>query len=363
MNNTQSILDNPRISAVFSKNNILNKIASGKTLIIKSGIDPTATDLHLGHLVGLLLLKDFIKLGHKVVFVIGDFTAQLGDGIVRNKLSLSETKANSMFCEELITKILGTKNVDIFHQSEWFEKMPLTQFLSHMSTVSVQKLLTHETFNKKISDGNPLWSNEIVYPLLMAIDSVILKPDVEIGSLEQKFNFQITRMVMKKNGLEPEDFILNKRLPGIDGSEKMSKSLNNQIGLNENIDSQLNKLSGLSPELLEIFWELLSDSKTEQLSKNEKIKDILLNIHDTKEIEMAFERQGTLKLKIQKQSLIEILEIIDSSKSKREWKRLLSQGAIKVNEIVMDESNLTQLVKDGDEISIGKNKSLKIIGL
>jgi len=361
--NNKPFLDNLKIDSIFGKENILRKINSGRILTVKSGIDPTATDLHLGHLVGLTLLRDFLKWGHKVVFVIGDFTAQLGDGKVRPKLSLDETKSNTKFCVELINKILGTENVQIVRQSEWMEKMSLEEFLREMSLVSVQKLLTHETFKTKIDDKEPLWENELVYPLLMAIDSVVLKPDVEVGSLEQKFNFQLTRTVMRKHGLESEDFILNKRLPGIDGSEKMSKSQNNQIGLNENIDSQVEKLMTMPMDLLQTFWELLAESSIKPLDREEMVVEILVTLHPKDEIMNAIKKVGVVELPVSGKQLIDVLKQSDETKSAREWKRLVGQRGIRINDVVVDFQNIRQVVKTGDGISVGKNKRIKIIDL
>ena len=204
-------INNNRIDSMFKESSIFKKLDSGRKLIIKSGIDPTSSDIHLGHLVGLLLLRDLQKLGHKVVFILGDFTAQLGDGINRPKLNLNRTNENALKLEPFLRNFFAGGDFELHKQSEWFEKIPLEKFINLLSEVPVKKLLSHDTFSRQIKKNNNFHFHEFTYPVFMAFDSIMLKPDIEIGSLEQKFNLQFTRFLMKNHSIEPEDFYFKRQ--------------------------------------------------------------------------------------------------------------------------------------------------------
>lgn len=375
-----------RIASMFVEESISHKMASKKRLVIKSGIDASSPDAHLGHLVGLLLLREFQELGHKIVFVIGDFTAQLGDGVKREKLDLNHTTNNTPNHIELAKKILNRGELEIHRQSEWFDKMSIEQLINKLSSMPVKKLTRHSTFKKRIEGANPLMVHELIYPFLMAHDSVILKPDIEIGSLEQKFNFQFTRGIMKKEGLLPEDFILNKRLPGIDGSSKMSKSENNFLGVFEDIDSQLKKLLSIPDHLIPIFFELLTNIKANDLAILENdiatdvssARDIKLKLaqnvlelfHNKVDIAAAVKvtlgkdkstiRTHNIELK-SRESIIEFLLKNNFANSKRELKRLIVNDTISVNKKIISLETLKNTNVDvGDVIIIGKKTKIEL---
>ncbi|MDD3647183.1 MAG: tyrosine--tRNA ligase [Candidatus Dojkabacteria bacterium] len=370
-------IDNRRIHSCFRLDSINKKLESGKQLIIKSGIDPSTPEAHLGHLVGILLLKEFQRLGHKIVFVIGDFTAQLGDGMIRKKLTLKETKRNSRNHIKLVKKILGSKNVEIIPQNTWFEKQSIEELINDLSTISAAKILGHNSFRKRLDSHYALKMHELIYPFFMAKDSVMLKADIEIGSIEQKFNFQLTREFMKKNNLPPQDFILNKRLPGIDGSEKMSKSQNNSIGISESIDSQIAKMMQMKQEIIPLFFDLLTNrSKTEKANvlktkkpkdvRNQLILDILALLHTADEVQETLssftKRKESKLITIAFTHNLTVTDILMKNKlvsSKREVKRLLSQEAIKVNSKKIKNSNIQ--IERGDKLEIGKKLIVNVI--
>ena len=300
-------INNNRIDSIFKESFVIEKLNSGRKLIIKSGIDPTSIDIHFGHLVGLLLLRDFQKLGHKIVFVLGDFTAQLGDGVIRPKLGFSQTNKNAEKLETFIKDFFADGEFELHKQSEWFKDMPLEKFINLLSEVPAKKLLSHETFK----NNTKLQLHELTYPLFMAFDSIQLKPDIEVGSTEQKFNFELTRFLMRKNGLKPEDFILNTRLPGIDGSEKMSKSQNNFIGIFEDLDLQIQKILKMPNEVAIRFTELLmekpftrsNENGDEWLKFKKQLAIEVLGIFHTKEnVELAWEIVLKEKFKLKRKS-------------------------------------------------------------
>jgi len=380
MNN--SILNNKRIREVFPEQSIITKLNSGDKLIIKSGIDPTTTDLHFGHLLGLMLLKDFIRLGHRVIFILGDFTAQLGDGIERPQLSLSQTKENSEKLILFLNKFFNSDNFHIRKQSEWFENITFEKLISHFSKISLRKLLSRGTTDEKLSANVNMNLHEFIYPVLMAIDSIETKPDIEMGSIEQKFNLEICRELMEKKGIEPEDVIINQRLRGIDGSEKMSKSQNNFIGIFENTDIQVEKILKIPNDLIFEFLDLLTDITAEEINGLRKsnnwleakkllIFNVLILFHDATDVQNAWNdcmnhglrniKNINLKLtEIKGSSIVKILLKKGFITSKREIKRNILSGKIKLNGKGISQEMLDKILIKGDQITIGKNIILNI---
>jgi tyrosyl-tRNA synthetase len=375
-----------KIHSMFVEASIQQKLDSGKQLVIKSGIDPTSEVVHLGHIVGFLLLKDFIKLGHKVVFIVGDFTAQLGDDKGRPKLTLLDTKKNSEKVIPFIERFLGKEHVEIRRQSEWFGRMPLDKFLSQMSLFTVKDLLSHGTYKDKFdSSDKPLQAHEFVYPLLMAFDSVVTKTDIEIGSVEQKFNLQFARKIMQKNNLPPEDFILNKRLPGLDGAEKMSKSLSNYVSVLEDPSQQICDLMKISLDVLKIYFELLTslpDAEIEDLlreasaspagfnSARERLVDEVLSMYIAPSmVSEAIDGYRTtggrkvIEVSVGKSAkgLLDLL--IDSSviKSKREGRRLLEQQGVRLYNVPLNVADSAKVLDAGSVLEVGKTHLIKLV--
>ncbi len=252
-----------RVSEVINADNIIAKLQSGKILRIKYGIDPTSTFFHLGHTIPLRKLAEFQKLGHIGVFIIGDFTAQIGDPVgksdTRNMLTLAQTQENAKKYIHFASKFIDTKKAEVHFQSEWYNTLTLEQTIRLMATVTKEQLMRHETFRMREREGKPLGFHEMFYTLLMAYDSVAVKPDIELGGPDQKFNFLITRQVMEKFGMAPVDAMLLKFLPGTDGAEKMSKSANNFVGMDENPSVQFEKLMKIRDEDIATFFDLATN--------------------------------------------------------------------------------------------------------
>ena len=253
------------VHEVIGKDNVIAMLHAGKPLRIKYGIDPTATSFHLGHTVPLRKLKEFQALGHIAVFIIGDYTAQIGDPVgkseTRNMLTLKQTQDNAKKFSNLAAKFIDIKKTEVHFQSSWYNTLTLEQTIRLMATVTKEQLMRHETFRMRERTGKPLGFHEMFYTLLMAYDSVMVKPDIEIGGPDQKFNFLTTRQVMEKFGQPPQDAMLLTFLPGTDGAEKMSKSANNFVGLDENPLVQFEKLMKIRDEDIPIFFDLATNLK------------------------------------------------------------------------------------------------------
>lgn len=252
-----------RVSEAISAERICAMLASGRKLRIKYGIDPTATSFHLGHTVPLRKLREFQDLGHIGVFIIGDFTAQIGDPVgksdTRTMLTLQQTQENAKRYVEFASKFINRNKTEVRFQSEWYNTLTLEQTIRLMATVTKEQLMHHETFRMRERLGKPLGFHEMFYTLLMAFDSVMVRSDIEIGGQDQKFNFLTTRQVMEKFGLPPQEAMLLTFLPGTDGAEKMSKSADNFVGMNDDAAVQFEKLMKIRDEDIPKFFELATN--------------------------------------------------------------------------------------------------------
>jgi tyrosyl-tRNA synthetase len=305
--NTIDAILSRRVSEVIDEPSIKTKFASGKQLRIKYGIDPTATSFHLGHTVPLRTMQEFQQLGHIGVFIIGDFTAQIGDPVgksdARKMLSLQETQENAKEFVEFASKFIDMNKAEVHFQSEWYSSITLEKTIRLMATVTKDQLMRHETFRKRERDRKPLGFHEMFYTLLMAYDSVMVHPDIELGGPDQKFNFLITRQVMEKFGQSPQGAVLLKFLPGTDGAEKMSKSSDNFIGMSESPSAQFEKIMKIRDEHIIDFFNLATSVTSDALNtmkiklesraihpiaaKRQLAHEIVSDIHDKTNAEAA----------------------------------------------------------------------------
>lgn len=232
-------------------------------LIIKAGFDPTAPDLHLGHVVLIKKLKDFQELGHRVIFLIGDFTGMIGDpsgmSETRKPLSQEEVKANAETYKRQIFKILDPKKTAIVFNSQWMGGMSATDLIEIGSKYTVARMIERDDFHRRFKEKRPISIHEFLYPLIQGYDSVQLKSDIEIGGTDQKFNLLIGRDMQREYGLEPQVIITTPLLEGLDGKNKMSKSLNNYIGIDEASQVMFGKIMSISDDLMMKYYELLSE--------------------------------------------------------------------------------------------------------
>jgi tyrosyl-tRNA synthetase len=249
-------------SEIISEAEIKERLNSGRPLKIKAGFDPTAPDLHLGHTVLINKLRQFQDLGHEVSFLIGDFTALIGDpsgkNATRPPLSPDEIAQNAATYKEQIFKILIPEKTKIRFNSEWLQKLTPAEMIKLAATYTVARMLERDDFSKRYKENKPIAIHEFLYPLLQGYDSVALKSDVELGGTDQKFNLIMGRELQKHFGQKPQIVLMMPLLEGLDGKQKMSKSLGNYIGITEDAQSMFGKLMSISDDLMWRYFELLS---------------------------------------------------------------------------------------------------------
>jgi tyrosyl-tRNA synthetase len=241
---------------------LVKKLGRGKPLRIKAGFDPTAPDLHLGHTVLINKMRQFQQFGHEVIFLIGDFTGLIGDPTGRNatrpRLTPEDVQANAHTYQEQIFKILDPARTVIEFNSKWLSNMPLPKFVEVAAQYTVARMLERDDFAKRYKSGQPISVHEFFYPLAQGYDSVALRADVELGGTDQKFNLLVGRQLQEAYGQEPQCVLTMPLLEGLDGVNKMSKSLGNYVGIAEAADAQFGKLMSVSDELMWRYFELLS---------------------------------------------------------------------------------------------------------
>ena len=238
------------------------KLKSGKPLIIKAGFDPTAPDLHLGHTVLINKLKVFQDLGHQIKFLIGDFTGMIGDptgkNVTRKPLSREDVLANAETYKEQVFKILDPAKTEICFNSSWMESLGAAGMIKLASRQTVARMLERDDFKKRYSNGQPIAIHEFLYPLVQGWDSVAMQADVELGGTDQRFNLLMGRELQKEEGQRPQTVIMTPLLEGLDGVQKMSKSLGNYVGITDAPNDMFGKLMSVSDELMWRYFELLS---------------------------------------------------------------------------------------------------------
>ncbi len=250
---------------------LAHAIREGRPLRVKAGFDPTAPDLHLGHTVLIQKLKQFQDLGHQVIFLIGDFTGLIGDPSGRSEtrvpLSEAEIAANARTYEAQIFKILDPNRTEIAFNSAWMKKMTPAQMIGLAANYTVARLLERDDFQTRYRAGEPIHLHEFLYPLIQGYDSVALRADVELGGTDQKFNLLVGREIQRAHGQAPQVVLTMPLLEGLDGKEKMSKTLGNTVGITEPPEEIFGKIMSISDELMLRYYELLSDRGVEELER------------------------------------------------------------------------------------------------
>ena len=270
---------------ILIESELLDKLKSGRSLRIKAGFDPTAPDLHLGHTVLINKLRQFQDLGHEVLFLIGDFTGMIGDptgkSATRPPLTRDEVIENARTYEQQIFKILDPEKTLVMFNSSWMNEMSSAELIGLAAKHTVARMLEREDFSKRYQSGQSISIHEFLYPLIQGYDSVAMKADVELGGTDQKFNLLVGRELQKHYGQSPQTVITMPILEGLDGVQKMSKSLNNYIGISEAADEMFGKLMSVSDDLMWRYFELLSfrtlseiDGFKQQISAGKNPRDI-----------------------------------------------------------------------------------------
>jgi tyrosyl-tRNA synthetase len=247
---------------ILLESELVKKLEEGRPLRIKAGFDPTAPDLHLGHTVLINKLRQFQKLGHDVLFLIGDFTGMIGDPAGKNTtrppLTRKEVQANAKTYEQQIYKILDPEKTTVMFNSSWMDGMSAADMISLAAKHTVARMLERDDFSRRYKSGQPIAIHELLYPLVQGYDSVVMRADVELGGTDQKFNLLVGRELQKQQGQTPQIILTMPILEGLDGVQKMSKSLKNYIGIDEAADEMFGKLMSVSDELMWRYLELLS---------------------------------------------------------------------------------------------------------
>ncbi len=368
---------------------------TGEPLRIKLGADPTAPDIHIGHTVVIRKLKAFQELGHTVVFLIGDFTGSIGDpsgkNVTRPPLSREEINANAETYKTQIFKLLDPEKTEIRFNSEWMDKFNAADFVKLTSKVTVKQILERDDFEKRLEENRPISLHELLYPLVQGYDSVALEADVELGGTDQKFNLLMGRNLQREFDQEPQVIITTPLLEGLDGVNKMSKSLDNYIGIDEDPNEMFGKVMSISDELMWRYYELMTDKTPEQISdlrskcdngevnpRNAKVdlaKSIIADFHSFEAAAAAEEEfnrrfvEKEIPADIDQVSfaagdhkITELLVETGLTSSKAEAKRLIEQGGVRINgEKASNTNEEVTIAGEPTLVQVGKRKFLNIV--
>jgi tyrosyl-tRNA synthetase len=382
------------IDELLTEKELLSKLKSKKQLIVKAGFDPTAPDLHLGHTVLINKLRHFQDLGHKVIFLIGDFTGMIGDPTGKDKtrppLDKTTIEENAKTYKKQVFKILDPKLTEVRFNSEWNNKLGAEGIIKLASKYNLARMLERDDFNKRYKSNQSIAVHEFLYPLIQAYDSMVLEADIELGGTDQKFNLLVGREIQRSYGKEPQVVLTVPILEGIDGVNKMSKSLNNYVGIEESPQDMFGKIMSISDELMWRWFDLLSfktiveiqNLKDEQAAgKNPRdikvalAKEIISRFHDSKSADEAeenfinqFQKRNTpddieeLSLDWREDSipLPNLLKEAGMIKSTSEAIRMIKQGAIRINEEKITDTKF--LISKGETAiyQVGKRRFKKI---
>ena len=379
---------------ILTESDLKKKLESGKQLIVKAGFDPTAPDLHLGHTVLLNKLRHFQDLGHKVIFLIGDFTGQIGDPSGKNKtrptLDKKELIKNAKTYEKQVFKILKKDLTEVRFNSEWCNELGAAGLISLASKYNVARMLERDDFNKRYNANQSIAVHEFLYPLVQGYDSVALKADIECGGTDQKFNLLVGRELQRSYDQEPQVVLTVPILEGLDGTNKMSKSLNNFIAIDEQPDEMFGKIMSISDELMWRWFELLSFIPENEISILKKEVDNGANPRDIKfilaeELVDRFHEKGEgsnckqkflerfqkgampsdikeVDIDIENETILltNLLKTVEMTSSTSEAMRLIKQGGVKIDSEKVSDTKLE--IKKGSEAvyQVGKRKFLHI---
>lgn len=386
------------VQTCISEDELLEKleksITNNRPLIIKLGLDPSAPDIHLGHAVVLRKIRQMQELGHQAVIVIGDFTGKIGDPTGKSKgrvaLTDEQVKENAMtYCEQIF-KVIDRKKTIVRFNSEWLSKLCFEDVLKLGATTTVARMLERDDFQNRFKSNVPIGIHEFFYPLMQAYDSVELQADIELGGTDQTFNVLMGRSLQKAKGQEQQVALFVPILEGIDGVEKMSKSLGNYIGVNEPAEVMFKKIMEIADSLIIKYYELATDEHPDTIEavrkdlengvnpKDIKLKlaKIITGLYHSKEdvqkaisyYESAFAKKAIpddipeLFLKIKEKTLINTVSLLidmDYVKSKSEFLRLVKQGGVQLNGEKIAENTLYIVIKNEDVLKIGKKRFVK----
>ncbi len=379
---------------ILPEEDLIEKLKEGRPLRVKAGFDPTAPDLHLGHTVLINKLRQFQDLGHEILFLIGDFTGMIGDptgkSATRPPLTPEEVKQNAQTYQEQIFKILDPERTQVVFNSEWMSKMSSAELIQLAARHTVARMLERDDFSKRYREGKSIAIHEFLYPLIQGYDSVALKADVELGGTDQKFNLLVGRELQRQYGMPQQVVLTMPILEGLDGVQKMSKSLGNYIGINDAPNDMFGKIMSISDELMWRYFELLSFRPLEEIDrlkeevaagrnprdvKFELAREIIGRFHDEAAAEKA---QADFIARFQKGALpgeipekrvsvgsdgLPIANVMKEAglvSSTSEGLRMLKQGAVKLDGAKVDDKSLMLRAGSAPLIQVGKRRIARV---
>ena len=382
------------VDEILPEEDLIEKLKSGKTLTIKAGFDPTAPDLHLGHTVLINKLRTFQQLGHKVVFLIGDFTGLIGDptgkNVTRKPLSKEQVLENAKTYQEQVFKILDEDKTEIRFNSEWMDKLGAAGMIKLAASQTVARMLEREDFKKRYNNGQPIAIHEFLYPLVQGWDSVALESDVEMGGTDQRFNLLMGRELQKEQGQKQQSIVMVPLLEGLDGVQKMSKSLNNYIGITDAPNDMFGKVMSISDDLMWRYYDLISFRPLEEIAelkarveggenpRDIKImlaKEIIARFHDDAAAEGAhqdfiqrFQKNAIpddmpeLEIALSDEGIAigNLLKEANLVGSTSDAMRMIKQGAVKINGDKVEDTRLVITEKGENVYQVGKRKFARI---
>ncbi|MEE8221714.1 MAG: tyrosine--tRNA ligase [Woeseiaceae bacterium] len=382
------------IDEILPEGGLAEKLEKNRPLIVKAGFDPTAPDLHVGHTVLINKMRQFQEFGHEVVFLIGDFTGMIGDpsgkNATRPPLSRDEIKANAATYEAQIYKILDPEKTRIDFNSRWMSPMSAADLIKLASHHTVARMLERDDFNKRYKSGQSISIHEFLYPIVQGYDSVALKADVELGGTDQKFNLLVGRQLQQDFGQEPQVVMTTPLLEGLDGVQKMSKSLDNYIGITDEPDEMFGKVMSISDELMWRYYEVLSFRKLDDIeslrsrvaaggnprdAKFELAMELVERFHDQKAAEAARKefverfQKGALPDKIKEVSIssqggslgiAHLLKEAGLVSSTSEAFRMIKQGAVKIDGERIEDKSLQVSAGSTSVYQVGKRRFSRV---
>ncbi|HEX9878920.1 MAG TPA: tyrosine--tRNA ligase [Candidatus Binatia bacterium] len=380
---------------IVNEEELLRKLLAGRPLRIKTGFDPTAPDLHLGHTVLIQKMKHFQELGHQVIFLIGDFTGMIGDpsgkSETRKQLTREEVQKNAETYKEQVFKILDPDRTVVEFNSRWMQQLSAAGLVELSAKYRVARMLEREDFKQRFHNQQSIGIHEFLYPLIQGYDSVMLKADVELGGTDQRFNLLVGRELQRDYGQEPQVVLTMPLLEGTDGVQKMSKSLNNHIGISETPEDIFGKLMSISDELMWRYYELLSDRSLDQVLELKKCvgvgtahpmdvkKDLACEIvsrfHGQRAAEAAREyfqirhQKRQVPKDIRKRfspaarvPILDLLVELQFARSKGEARRLVTQRAVRVDGRVILDMAFEFVKGEHRIVEVGKNRIAEVEG-
>jgi tyrosyl-tRNA synthetase len=379
------------VSEIISEEELTKLLNSGKKLRLKEGFDPSSADIHMGHMVGLRKLRQFQELGHQVVLIVGDWTAQIGDpsgaSVTRPMLTAEKVKENAETYMKQFFRVVDREKTEVRWQSEWFGNFSLADVIKLTSKFTVAQFLAREDFNNRFKAGKPIAITEFMYPLLQAYDSVAVQSDVEFGGQDQKFNFLVGRELQTMMGQRPQQCFMTALLVGTDGVHKMSKSLGNYIGVDESPDEIYGKVMALADNMIIQYFELLTDvSDSELMDFKRQIAGNAINPMVLKKrlaVELVAQLHGhdaavkadehftnvfqkrempeeIAEIKVTAdEDIRDIITRANIAKSRSDATRLLQQGAISIDGVKLTSGKTAY--QDGNIIKVGKHNFIKLV--